>query len=238
MKSIIFAAGLGTRLRPLTNKTPKALVKINGTPLLEIAIQHLKRHGFNEIIINIHHFGDQIIRFLQDKNNFGILIEISDERDLLLETGGGLKKAAAFLGDAPFLAFNADIITDMNLKAFYDAHCRSEALATVAVRKRESSRYLQFDDQGTLCGWTNIKTGAVITSRHRTAVTNWAFSGIHMLSPQIFEFMPNQDKFSIIDVYLEAAKTQTIKAYPHDEDLWLDVGKPEALEKAKILLKK
>jgi len=237
MKSIIFAAGLGTRLRPLTNNKPKALVEINGTPLLEIAIQHLKHHGFNEIIINIHHFGDQIIQFLKDKDNFGIPIQISDERDLLLETGGGLKKAAAFLKDAPFLAFNADIITDMDLKAFYDTHCRSKVLATVAVRQRESSRYLQFDEQCTLCGWTNIKTGEVKNSRAGTAVTNWAFSGIHMLSPEIFDFMPEQDKFSIIDVYLEAAKTHNIMGYPHDDDLWLDVGKPEALEKAKRILR-
>jgi NDP-sugar pyrophosphorylase family protein len=236
MRSIIFAAGLGTRLRPLTNNKPKALVKINETPLLEIAIQHLKHHGFNEIIINIHHFGEQIIQFLKDKNNFGIHIEISDERDLLLETGGGLKKAAAFLNKGPFLAFNADIISDIDLKAFYDAHCLSGALATVAVRERKTSRYLQFDEQLNLCGWTNVKTGEVKTARKATNLTNWAFSGIHILSPEIFDFMPAQDKFSIIDVYLKAAQTHIIKAYPHNEDLWLDVGKPEALEQAKALL--
>lgn len=236
MKAIIFAAGLGTRLRPLTNNKPKALVEINGTPLLEIALRHLKTHGFHQLIVNIHHFGEQIIQFLEAHNNFGLEIQISDERALLLETGGGLKKAAWFLKGAPFLAYNADIITDMDLKAFYDYHLKADALASVAVRQRESSRYLQFDKNNNLCGWTNVKTGEVKTSRATDQVTNRAFSGIHMLSPEIFDFMPEQDKFSIIDVYLEAAKSKIIKGYPHDQDLWLDVGKPEALELARNIL--
>lgn len=235
MKAIIFAAGLGTRLRPLTDNKPKALVEINGTPLLEIALLHLRRHGFNQVIVNIHHFGQQILDFLKSNNNFGMNIEISDERNLLLETGGGLKKAAWFLQNGPFLAFNADIITDMDLKVFYENHMESGALASVAVRQRESSRYLQFDENLTLCSWTNVKTGEVKASRQADNITNYAFSGIHMLSSEIFDFMPNEEKFSIIDVYLKAAKTHIIKAYPHDEDLWLDVGRPEALEKAKLI---
>lgn len=232
MKAIIFAAGLGTRLRPLTDTRPKALIEINGVPLLEIAVRNLIKNGFLEIIINVHHFGEQILDFLKTRDNFGINIAISDERDFLLDTGGGLKKAAWFLRDEPFLAFNSDILTDMDLKAFYEFHNRSNALATLAVRDRESSRYLQFDPENKLCGWKNIKTGEVRTSRDAGSPRNLAFSGIHVMHPDIFKLMPDENRFSIIDVYLEAAKKYDILAYPHDEDLWLDVGKPDALKKA------
>lgn len=233
---MIFAAGLGTRLRPLTDKCPKALVKINGTPLLEIVIKKLRNHGFTKIIINIHHFGEQIIHFLEANNNFNLQIEISDERNLLLETGGALKKAASFLNDAPFLVCNADILTDMNLKTFYDFHCQSDALATLAVRKRATSRYLQFDAKNILSGWRNNKTGEVKIARQTEMIQDWAFSGIHVISPEIFHFMPSEDKFSIIDVYLKAAQEHEIIAYPHDNDIWLDVGKPEAVQQAAGLL--
>ena len=232
MTAMIFAAGLGTRLRPLTDKCPKALVKINGTPLLEIVIKKLRSHGFTKIIINIHHFGEQIIHFLEANNNFDLQIEISDERNLLLETGGALKKAAPLLSDEPFLVCNADILTNMNLKAFYDFHCQSNALATLAVRKRATSRYLQFDNKNILSGWRNIKTEEVKVARQTEIIYDWAFSGIHVISPEIFNFMPPKDKFSIIDVYLKAAQEHEIIAYPHDEDIWLDVGKPEAVKQA------
>lgn len=235
MKAIVFAAGLGTRLKPLTNTRPKALVELNGVPLLEIAIRKLKHFGFDEIIVNIHHFGEMIIDFLKAKNNFDIHIEISDERDFLLETGGGLKKASWFLKEEPFLVYNADILTDMDLKAFYEEHLRSKALATLAVRKRATSRYLQFDADNILCGWTNVKTGEVRSSRPGKDLQNLAFSGMHVISPEIFDKMPDKQKFSIIDTYLEAAKDFEIKAYPHDDDLWVDVGKPESLEKAALL---
>jgi NDP-sugar pyrophosphorylase family protein len=235
MRAIIFAAGLGTRLQPLTNTRPKALVEINGTPLLEIAIRRLKNFGIRKIIINIHHFGQMITDFLEANNNFGVHIEISDERDLLLDTGGALKKASWFLKEGNFLIYNADVLTNLDLNAFYETHCRSKGLATLAVRKRESSRYLQFDQEQKLCGWTNIKTGEVKTARISDTLSNWAFSGIHILHPDIFDLMPDKEKFSIIDVYLKAAEKFDVMAYPHDDDRWLDVGKPDALKTAEAL---
>ena len=236
MKAMIFAAGLGTRLRPITNNMPKALVEVGHVPLLEIAIRRLKHFGCEAIIINIHHFGEQVLEFLENKNNFGIPIEISDERDLLLDTGGGLKKAAWFLKDAPFLVYNADIITDLNLHLFYQSHLQNKALATLAVRDRPSSRHLLFNQENVLCGWVHNKTGARKICRADKNTRALAFSGLHVLSPEIFEWMPEKPVFSIIDVYLEAGKTQDVVAFPHDESIWLDVGKIPALKKAVSLI--
>jgi len=231
---MVFAAGLGTRLRPLTNDKPKALVSINGTPLLELVIRRLIRFGFHDIVVNVHHFADLIIAFLKEKNNFGINISISHEKDNLLETGGGLKYAARFFdAGQPFLVCNTDIISNIDLKSLYQKHLENDGLATLAVRSRATSRYLIFDDQLKLNGWLNVKTGKMKMRKHGAAdLQLLAFSGIHVISPQIFDFMPNEEKFSIIDVYLAAAKTKSIYAYPHDEDFWLDVGKPENLKAA------
>ncbi len=235
MKAMIFAAGLGTRLRPLTNNKPKALVEVNGIPLLEIALQKLIHHGFREVIINIHHFGQQIIDFLEAKDHFGIHLEISDERDQLLDTGGGLKKAAWFLQDGPFLVYNADILTNIDLAALYQQQLGTDAIATLAVRDRESSRKLLFDQNQTLCGWQNMKTGEQKISRYADVQTPLSFSGIHVIHPNLFRYFPDQEVFSIIDVYLEAAQKEVIQAYRHDADIWLDVGKPEALEQGQKL---
>lgn len=251
---MIFAAGLGTRLRPLTNDRPKALVEINGMPLLEIAIQRLKYFGFHEIIINIHHFGDLILDFLKRNNDFGIRIEISDEHDFILETGGGLKKAAWFFDDGkPFLVCNTDILTDLDLKGFYDFHLQNNPLATLAVRNRKTSRYFLFNDEpksegnfklpsdltpSELVGWMNQKTGEVRWSRFSEKVLMRAFSGIHVIDPKIFELMPAERKFSIVEVYLNAAKNHSILGFSHDENIWVDVGKPETLAKAESILSK
>lgn len=230
---MILAAGLGTRLRPLTNDRPKALVELKGRPLLEWTIERLINHGFNDLIINVHHFADQIIDFLANKNNFGIRIQISDERAEVLETGGGLKNAQDLFGNKPFLLCNADVVTNLDLNAFYEAHCASGALATLATRWRSTSRYLIFDEQQRLCGWQNIKTGEVRMSRPTTGSLQLrAFSGIHMISPDIFDLMTKQGKFSIIDTYLRLAKDHDIRSYPHDEDVWIDVGRPESLKEA------
>lgn len=232
MKAMIFAAGLGTRLRPLTNHKPKALVEIKGTPLLELVIRRLIHFGFDDIIINVHHFADQIIAFVKLKNKFGVKIQISDERHQLLETGGGLKYAQSFFQDSQaFLVCNADIISDLDLKLMYDQHLVNDALATLAVRHRSTSRYLIFDKETqVLQGWLNTKNGDMKMRRHGAdALQLLAFSGIHIISPSIFDFMPNEEKFSIIDVYLKAAKTEKIIAYRHDDSFWLDVGKPESL---------
>lgn len=240
MKAMILAAGLGTRLRPLTNFRPKALVEVNQMPLLEIAIRRLKYFGFEEIIINVHHFAEQIIQFLEKNNHFDIRIEISDERNQLLETGGGLKKAAHFFDDGkPFLLSNTDILSDIDLRAFYQQHIDSKAMATLAVRRRDTSRYLIFNERQNLHGWVNTKTGKMIASRHNSKQLQlMAFSGFHVINPEIFKLMPSDTTFSIIDTYLDASAQHDIIAYPHDGDFWLDVGKTNALKEAEGLAKK
>ena len=238
MKALIFAAGLGTRLRPHTNDKPKAMVTINGMPLLEIAIRRLKKFGFRQIVINVHHFAHLIEDFIDANDAFGIDIIISDERELLLETGGGLKKAAPFFGNAPFLVCNTDILNDLDLKAFYEFHQQSNAIATLAVRNRNTSRYLIFNQKKQLVGWRNVKTEEEKWSRSAKIYEDWAFSGIQVIDPKIFTFMPDKAVFSIIDVYLEAARTEIIQAFPHNYSIWLDVGKPHALEEADQILPK
>ncbi len=235
-KAMIFAAGLGTRLRPLTNDRPKAMVEINGRTLLEINIRKLVKFGFREIVVNVHHFADLVIDFLEQQD-FGAEIIISDERGLLLETGGGLKKAAGFLQEGPFLLHNVDVISDLDLHLLFEAHQKNNALATLVTRQRKTSRYLLFDENNTLHGWTNVNEGVV---RQRRPTENdlyfKAFSGIHIIEPEIFTLFRRKGKFSIIDTYLDCAKNHVIKNYDNDTGLWLDVGKPETLEKARLLL--
>jgi len=231
---MLLAAGLGTRLRPLTDHTPKALIEVNGTPLLRIAIEYLAHHGFNEIILNVHHHAEQIVRYLKANQNFGHRIFISDETNQLLDTGGGLRKAAWFFNDdQPFLVYNVDILTDLDLGILYQNHLESGALATLAVRNRPSQRYLLFDNENNLCGWQNIKTGETIYAReYGSALQNLAFSGIHVISPEIFKHFISEEVFSLIDLYLQLAGDYPIKGYRHDETRWIDVGKPESLAKA------
>lgn len=236
MKAMIFAAGLGTRLRPLTDDRPKALVRVEGITLLEIAIRRLISFGCREVVVNVHHFAEQIMEFLLQQHHFGITIHVSDERGRLLDTGGGLKQAASYLADAPFLVHNVDILTNLNLAALYEQHLADDAIATLAVRRRSSSRYLLFDEQQLLCGWRNVRSGERRYCRPCETSQDWAFSGIHVIDPAIFEWMPEPEAFSIIDLYLEIGDRYAIRAYPHDQDHWLDVGKPEALAKAAELL--
>ncbi|MDG1434970.1 MAG: nucleotidyltransferase family protein [Saprospiraceae bacterium] len=240
MKALIFAAGLGTRLRPLTDNRPKALVEINGTTLLEIVIQRLKAAGVTDLIVNVHHHAQMIIDFLQSKNNFEINISISDEREKLLDTGGGLLKMANFFSDGnPFFVHNVDILSNIDLKKMYDTHIKSNAVASLSTRHRATSRYLLFNKKNKLFGWMNIKTGKMILCKKRKGKLNLrAFSGIHIISPDIFDAMPdNKNAFSIIDVYLAAAAYQKIVEYPHDTDIWMDVGKIENIDQAKKVLK-
>ena len=189
--------------------------------------------------INVHHFADLIIDFLKKKNNFGIKISISDERLMLLETGRGLKKAKRHFKDAPFIIYNTDIITNLDIRHLYDVHLKSEAIATLAVRNRTTSRYLLFDNESyQLKGWTNKKTDEYKWSIPPSGnEIPYAFSGIQVVSPEIFEYMPHKKVFSTIELYLKAAKDSFIKAYPHDEDIWIDAGKPHHLEEAKKILK-
>ncbi|MBE9468880.1 MAG: nucleotidyltransferase family protein [Bacteroidetes bacterium] len=238
MKAMIFAAGFGTRLQPLTNNKPKALVEINGTTLLEIVINRLKFFGFNDIIINVHHFSDMIIDFLKKNNNFNTNITISDESGAILDTGGGLKKASWFFNDnKAFLVHNVDVISDINLSEMYNKHIKSDAIATLAVRNRNSSRYFLFDEDKSLCAWKNTKTNEIkIAKETNFKLTPFAFSGIHVINPEIFKQINEKGKFSIVDVYLKLAATNKIMAFNHDKSLWFDVGdRNKLLEASKCI---
>jgi NDP-sugar pyrophosphorylase family protein len=239
MKAIIFAAGLGTRLQPLTNNTPKALVKLNGQPLLFHAINKLIDAGVTRVVVNVHHFGEQIINYLQN-NNFKIPISISDERDMLLETGGALLKAAPLLeGNDPVVAMNVDIISSIDIAQMVNHHMKSNSLATLAVRQRQTSRYLLFNPKMQLCGWENIASCEKIITRETTAkLTPLAFSGIQVLSPLFFDMLTETGKFSVIKSYLRLAHEHNITGYHDHSSFWIDVGKPGELEKAAKLLEK
>lgn len=249
-KAMIFAAGLGTRLRPITDKIPKALVAINGKPMLQIVIEQLKQQGINEIIINVHYLAEQIINFIQQNNQFGIKIEISDERDLILETGGGLLKVQPFFTESnePFLVCNADIYTNINLQNFLAKHQENKSLATLAVRNRNSSRYLLFDDEQTLFGWENVKTHVFKIPRKSPReyfidsdgeeklkehpLHEFAFSGYHIIEPEIFKYCNRSGVFSMTNWYLDLCPTHLIKSYIHNDDIWIDIGSQEKLAEA------
>ena len=238
MRAFILAAGLGTRLKPLTNSVPKALVKINDKTLLEILIDKLILSGFNKIIINVHHFANQVIDFI-NQNNFSAEIVISDESDKLLDTGGGLKKAAWFFDDGkPFLVHNVDILSNIDLKKMYNFHLQNNTLAALAIRKRKSTRYLLFTDDNNLCGWMNEKTGEQIKTENDNCCNKFAFSGIHVIDPKIFSLMPEDDVFSIIKLYLSLISKHKLRGYVDNESFWMDVGKTENLKIAEENYKK
>lgn len=244
MKAMIFAAGLGTRLRPLTNDRPKALVEVAGKPMLQRVIERLKFTGVDELIINIHYFGDKVTEFLEQNDNFGLTIHISDERqwsDKPLETGGGILKARQWLeGDVPFIVHNADILTDIDLNAFYRYHCEHEALATLLVKMRDTQRYILFGDDNRLYGWTNIATGEVKpqgVGLDLNALRKRAFGGVHIISPDIFplleRYAAGRLAFGIIPFYLDTCQHHPIYGYdPQEAYTWFDIGKPETLHAA------
>jgi NDP-sugar pyrophosphorylase family protein len=239
MKAFILAAGLGTRLKPHTFSLPKALVPVNGVPLLEYNLKYLAAQGITEFVINVHHFADKIVDFLQRNNNFGLQISISDERSSLLETGGGLRKAMPLLSNGePFLIYNVDIISNIDVKKMHEFHIANSALATLAVSKRESSRYFLFDSKNSLCGWKKSKTGEIKQPVQTTEMlTPLAFGGVHVVSPEIFPYLEKfGEKFSIVDVYLSLAASQRIFAYDIKDAMLIDVGKTEALTQAEKLL--
>ncbi len=233
---MLFAAGLGTRLRPFTDHHPKALVKVNGTTVLERNIQYLKSFGVNELVINVHHFADQIREFLEVNENFGVKIEISDESQEVLETGGGLVKARNLLGDKDFLVMNVDILTDLNLEKLIESHRQNQPLVTLAVSDRVSSRKLLFEENLELKGWRNLNTGEEILASNKS-LTEKAFSGIHILNPEIFDWMPNSGKFSIMKTYMELMKTQKILGFDHSGGTLIDVGRPETVLEAEKYFK-
>lgn len=232
MKAFILAAGLGTRLKPFTNHHPKALATINGVTLLELTIKKLQENKIFHIVINVHHFAQQIIDLLEKENGFGSKFEISNEIDELLETGGGLKKAAPFLRDEKdFVMVNVDILSDIQLLEMIQFHQQENAIATLAVQNRQSSRYLLFDEKQQLGGWKNVKTNELKLSN--PDLSTWkemAFSGIQMLRNDIFNYMPSENKFSIIDVYLELCKKQKVLAWDHSNNFLIDAGRPENIK--------
>lgn len=232
MKAMILAAGLGTRLRPLTNDRPKALVEIAGHTLLEITLCRLASFGIEEVIVNVHHFADMLVGYLKKNNNFGMRVEISREDDLLLDTGGGLKKAGWFFrhsGQAhePFLLHNVDVISTIDLARILKFHRDNQALATLAVQQRNTSRHLLFDEHGHLCGRQTGKDAAEIV-RPSTQCTPLAFAGVHVISPEFLRMIAEEGVFSIITTYLRlAAAGQKILAFRADDYYWRDLGKPE-----------
>lgn len=233
MKAVIFAAGLGTRLKSFTEKKPKALVEIAGHTLLELAITYLQRQGINEFIINIHHFGQLVLDYLEANHNFGAIIHISDERNQLLETGGGLVAMENWLKDAPFIIYNVDVLTEIDIIEMMAFFKKSDSLATLAVSERKSSRYLLFDNTHTLCGWKNVTTGEIKSVNSENGIPKaFAFSGIHIVSPEIFQYKPSKKVFSIIHWYLELAKNHRFSGFNHSGTFWLDVGKVSALAEA------
>jgi len=237
MKALIFAAGKGTRLQPFTNHHPKALVKVNQVTLLERNINYLKSFGINDFVINIHHFGNQIFDFLKLNHNFGAKIEISDESELLLETGGGLVFARQFLDhNEDFLIMNADILTDMNITDFVNFHQSKNDFISLAVSDRNSSRKLLFNNDMILRGWKNINTGETRLAETNTGFKELAFSGIHCVNPSIFDSIKRTGKFSIMEEYLDMMLTEKISGYQHNANL-VDVGRPESIiEAEKIFL--
>ena len=198
----------------------------------------MKVQGVTSLVINVHHYAEQIISFLEEKNYFNIPIAISDERDELLETGGGLLKAASLLNnDEPFIMHNVDILSELDLRSMYNEHKENNALATLAVRHRETSRYLLFDEHDHLKAWENRKTGEQILNGYSySKLTPLAFSGIHVISPQIFPLIKERGSFSIIDTYLRLCGSNVIRAYRHDRGLWIDAGKPDGLRMADTLM--
>lgn len=238
---MIFAAGLGTRLKPLTDHMPKALVPVAGKPMLEHVINKLISEGVDEIVINVHHFAQQIIDFLKAKNNFGIKIWISDETDELLDTGGGIKKAAPYFNE-PFLVHNADILSNVDLKALYEYHLTSGNDATLLVSPRKTVRYLMFDETNRLRGWINKDTlqtkpeGFVYQPERQK---EYAFGGIHVISPTLFKYMGDEwnGKFSIMDFYLKTCQKVQLGGYIKEDLQLIDIGKLDTLAKAEDFIR-
>lgn len=233
-KAMLLAAGLGTRLKPFTDSHPKALMEINGVTLLERNITYLKKYGFTEFVINVHHFANQIRDFLQANNDFNVHIQISDESDEVLETGGGLVKAKELLGDESFLLMNADVLTDLNIEDFIQFHYQYQPLVSLAVSDRESTRKLLFEENKRLKGWKDFsKNEEIIVSEK--PLKELAFSGIHLINPRIFNQMPSSGKFSIMKTYRDVMETEKILGFDHSGGIFIDVGKPESVKEAEQL---
>ena len=238
MKAMILAAGLGTRLRPLTDDRPKALVEVAGRTMLEITLTRLRDFGVREVIVNVHHFADMVVDYLKSNDNFDMRIEVSRE-DELLDTGGGLKKAEWFFlenynsAEQPFILHNVDVISTIDLGRMLKFHGEHQALATLAVQDRETSRYLLFDDHYQLCGRRAGRDGNAELVRSSQRTNALAFSGIHVISPRLFDMITEEGAFSIISTYLRlAAQGERILAFRADQYSWRDLGRPGNVARA------
>ncbi|SRR5260221_12755683 len=231
-KAMILAAGLGTRFKPWTDQHPKALAPVNGKSLLQRNIEYLQQYGISDVVVNVHHFAEQIVEALTVNKGWGSRFTISDETDIVLETGGGLKKARPFLEEAPFVLMNVDILTDMDLSAMIADHFRNRPLATLAVTGRTTSRYFLFNRQDELCGWRNVTTGQERLAYPADTLIQKAFSGIHIIDEGIFPLIGRTGKFSMVDLYLDLAAQHKIRGFDHSHSRLIDVGKPESAEQA------
>jgi N-acetyl-alpha-D-muramate 1-phosphate uridylyltransferase len=236
MKAMILAAGLGTRLQPFTLHHPKALAMVNGKSLLQRNVEFLQQHGVLDVIVNVHHFPEQMVEAIQKNNGWGSNVVISDESDEVLETGGGLLKAKWFLEtDENFILLNVDMLTDMNLSEMIEQHNSSNALATLAISDRKSSRAFLFDEDLQLCGWQNTVTDEQKVRKFHQHLTAYAFSGLHIIQSEIFSKITQEGKFGMVEVYLDLCEQNTMLGYNHSGAKLLDVGKPESVVMAESM---
>ncbi len=237
MKAMILAAGFGTRLKPFTDHHPKALAEINGKSLLQRNIEYLQQFNIYDVIVNVHHFAEQISQSIKKNNGWGSNVSVSDETHAILETGGGLQYAAwYFKEENDFVLMNADVLTDMPLNDMLSYHKKNKSLATLATTGRESSRYFLFNEKDMLCGWKNVKTGEEKIMRKENNLRIKAFSGLHVINSKIFSLMKfKEPKFSMVDVYLSLCGDHTISSFDHSNTKFIDVGKPESITKAEAL---
>lgn len=236
MKAMIFAAGLGTRFKPWTDKHPKALAVVNGKSLLQRNIEYLQQYGITDVVVNVHHFADQIIEAVEKNGGWGSHVLISDETTDVLETGGGLLKAKELLqSDEPFITLNADFLTDLNIDHLLAFHKEKKALVSFGITNRKTSRNFLFDEDDRLCGWRNNGTGEERISIAKNGLKQMAYSCVVVFQPEVFDLIPQRGKFSLVDTYLSLAATHPIYGYDHSGDKLVDVGKPESVAIAEKL---
>lgn len=236
MKAMIFSAGLGTRFKPWTDAHPKALAMVNGKSLLQRNVEYLQQYGITDVVVNVHHFAEQIEAAIQQHNGWGSQIVISDERNEVLETGGGLLKARHLLeGDAPFITLNVDILTDLNLHDLMAFHQQKKPLISFGVTERNTSRYLLMDENNRLCGWRNTITGEEKIAIQKPNLSQKAYSCVAVFEPNVFDLIQERGKFSLTTTYLNLAAENVLLGYEHKGDKLLDVGKPESVAIAETL---
>ena len=236
MRAMIFSAGLGTRFKPWTDQHPKALAPVNGKSLLQHNIEYLQKYGITDVVVNVHHFADQIKEAIKKNNGWGSNVIVSDETKQVLETGGGLLKARGLLESSePFVTLNVDILTDLNLNKLFEFHTKRQPLISFGVTSRETSRYFLFDENDRLCGWSIIKIGDEIISVSKPSLIQKAYSCVVIFQPEVFGLIKQTGKFSLTETYLDLAKDNLILGFDHSGDKLVDVGKPESVAIAEKL---